>query len=172
MANNDDSFHFANRNSIDSKCAINVDNTNECPVSDDHQHNNHDLSMETNSDAHTEVDKYDVNTLFSDDGDDNIQTPAHTTSADAEHMTKHTNEHNVHNHLVCTICNRKYKHRQSLHRHITRDHPEMQTSGQIKCQEESCNFTCRYLHQLREHLTNMHNIQFEKEMKVFNCYPG
>ena len=75
MASNDGSFHFADGNSINSKCAINVDNTNECAVSDDHQHNNHELSME-GSDAHTETDEYHANTLFSDDGDDNIQTPA------------------------------------------------------------------------------------------------
>ena len=172
MANNDGSFQFADGNSTASKYAINVDNTNESPQSHVVIDCPHDLSMETNSDAHTETDEYHVSTLCSDDADDNIQTPAHATSNDAEHMIKHTSKHNIRNNLVCTICNRQYKHRQSLHRHITRDHPETQPSGQIKCQEESCSFMCRYLHQLREHLTTIHNIQFEKETKVFNSYSG
>ena len=101
----------------------------------DCSHNNCDLSMENNSDAHTETDEYHVRT---DDADDNIQTPAHAIPNDAEHMIRHTNKHNIRNNLVCTICNRQYKDKQSLHRHITRDHPEIQLSGQIKCQEESC----------------------------------
>lgn len=78
------------------------------------------------------------------------------------------------NDFLCTFCNKKYHHRQSLQRHINKTHPteKRNTCFKIKCQEESCNFSCRYLHQLREHLTTLHNLKFNLETKTFNSYTG
>ena len=78
------------------------------------------------------------------------------------------------NDIQCSFCNKKYHHRQSLQRHINKTHPteKQNQCAKIKCQEELCNFSCRYLHQLREHLTSSHSLQFKLESETFDSYTG
>lgn len=78
------------------------------------------------------------------------------------------------NNFLCSFCNKKYYHRQSLQRHINRTHPteKRNLSATIKCLEESCNFSCRYLHQLREHLMESHDFQFKMQSETFDSHAG
>ena len=64
-------------------------------------------------------------------------------------------------------------HRASLFKHIKKHHPNNGTSGgSIKCQEESCVFTCRYLDGLRSHLKTAHNFVMESEEMKFESMEG
>lgn len=77
--------------------------------------------------------------------------------------------------LCCKVCDKVYKHRQSLQRHMNKEHPmetSMQTSCKMECQEKSCKFTCRFLYQLRKHLKDSHNFQFNFVSKTFSSYLG
>ena len=77
--------------------------------------------------------------------------------------------------LRCEVCNKGYKHRQSLQRHINKEHPKetrVQTCYKIECQEKSCSFTCRFLHQLRKHLVDSHNFHFNFMSETFSSYQG
>ncbi len=74
---------------------------------------------------------------------------------------------------MCKLCTMKYAHRASLFKHMKKEHPNEQTSfGNIKCMEESCNFTCRYIDRLRSHLENVHSILMETEELKFVSFEG
>ena len=94
----------------------------------------------------------------------NIKSPSPVSisaQSDTESLDLETEPQN---NFLCSFCGKKYHHRQSLQRHINKTHPKEKEktnlSAKIKCQEESCNFCCRYLHQLREHLMESHGFQF------------
>ena len=106
----------------------------------------------------------------------NIKSPS-PVSVPAQSDTESLDlETELQNNFLCSFCHKKYHHRQSLQRHINKTHPKEKEktnlSAKIKCQEESCNFCCRYLHQLREHLMESHGIQFKLRTETFESYAG
>ena len=73
----------------------------------------------------------------------------------------------------CKLCGVHYAHRTSLSKHMSKEHRNEQLScGNIKCLEESCNFTCRYLDKLRHHLKTVHSIPMETEEIKFKSFEG
>ena len=75
----------------------------------------------------------------------------------------------------CKFCKRQYTHRSALFKHLTKNHPTKSASkmsGLIKCHEENCTFSCRYISELRLHLTNSHSIPIESETKSFDTIEG
>ena len=46
------------------------------------------------------------------------------------------------------------------------------TTSSIKCKEEHCDFTCRSIKQLREHLMKYHGLHFDTEMLQFENAQG
>ena len=74
---------------------------------------------------------------------------------------------------TCKVCGVHYAHRASLFKHMRKLHPTNQSScGNIRCQEEACNFTCRYLDGLRSHLETVHSIPMEREEITFGSFQG
>ena len=75
--------------------------------------------------------------------------------------------------LSCTSCNKTYVHRASLFKHMQKHHHDQSPgTGTVACQEEGCTFTCRYLAQLRKHLTVCHSISIESENITFQTMHG
>lgn len=76
--------------------------------------------------------------------------------------------------LTCQYCEQKYTHRSALFKHIKKNHPGLPSSNEnsIKCLEDNCNFTCRYLSDLRKHLTASHSIPMQHENKTFATIKG
>lgn len=73
----------------------------------------------------------------------------------------------------CTACKKTYGLRQNLQKHIRRKHPEQSVSHcNIACNEDNCNFTCRFLSQLRYHLQEGHGIIMDNENKTFETQEG
>lgn len=73
----------------------------------------------------------------------------------------------------CKFCGACYAHRASLFKHLRKEHSnEQQCSGNIKCLEEMCTFTCHYLDGLRYHLKTVHSIPMETEEMKFKCFEG
>lgn len=72
----------------------------------------------------------------------------------------------------CKFCNARYNHRSSLFKHIKSCHTGESTEGGMKCQEPRCKFTCRFLNQLRQHLTLNHGIDMEVEELRFKSWKG
>ena len=81
--------------------------------------------------------------------------------------TKLCKENNGHS---CPECGKIYMHYASLHRH--RKKVNNHNEGQIKCIEKGCEFTCYFLHQIRHHLSSVHEVTIEKEMLTFESYKG
>lgn len=102
--------------------------------------------------------------------DNQIPLSCSTTSSSANKLHP-KNDKNV---LICSICSRKYNHVQSLKRHIKMDHQiNMDNSSEkVKCLEDSCCFSCRYISQLRNHLQISHHFQFELWSQEFDTYEG
>lgn len=61
---------------------------------------------------------------------------------------------------------------QNSHKTHTKEKEKTNSSAKIKCQEESCNTSCRYLYQLREHLMKSHGFQFKLRSEMFDSYAG
>lgn len=106
----------------------------------------------------------------------NIKAPSPisiSAQSDAESLEM---EAEPQNNFLCSFCSKKYLHRQSLQRHINKTHPKEKektnSSAKIKCQEESCNTSCRYLYQLRDHLMESHGFQFKLRSEMFDSYAG
>ena len=76
--------------------------------------------------------------------------------------------------FVCNICHQPYKHRGSLYHHMKRVHKSEKPSntGSILCKEVECTFRCRYLIQLRQHLSADHGIEMKTEKKAFKNDEG
>lgn len=70
----------------------------------------------------------------------------------------------------CPECGKSYMHYSSLHRHRKNTHKN--NEGQIKCMEKGCAFTCFFVHQIRHHLSSVHEMTIEKEMLTFESYKG
>ncbi len=51
-------------------------------------------------------------------------------------------------------------------------HDETSNHTNIKCQEEECTFTCRYLDKLRHHLGATHSISMDTEKMRFKSFEG
>ena len=64
--------------------------------------------------------------------------------------------------LICKICQQCYTHRSALFKHMKRCHPTFKCSktDNIKCLEEKCSFSCRYISDLRKHLTTAHCMHY------------
>ena len=77
-------------------------------------------------------------------------------------------------HHSCIVCNKQYSYRSGLFKHIQRDHPAHTSSqtGNIKCLERMCSFTCRYVDELRRHLVLFHAVPMEKETLTFETTEG
>ena len=71
-------------------------------------------------------------------------------------------------------CGKTYHNRSGLHKHIKNypshksDTGKRQESAKINCGDASCTFSCRYLNQLRKHLTESHGIVLNQEQKKFS----
>ena len=76
--------------------------------------------------------------------------------------------------LKCRYYNKMYTHRAALYKHEHRKHPtEVEgCKGNIKCLENTCNFHCRYLDELRKHLATDHSIAMPTEKKNFASSEG
>ena len=73
----------------------------------------------------------------------------------------------------CTICKKTYGLRYNLQKHMSKKHPEQSVSHcNIACNEDKCNFTCRFLSQLRHHLQEVHAITMDSENKTFETQEG
>ena len=60
---------------------------------------------------------------------------------------------------------------QSLYKHRKNSH-KFTTKVKIQCLEKNCIYTCHYLYQLRHHLTEVHEIEIEREEMTFTSYEG
>ena len=75
--------------------------------------------------------------------------------------------------FLCKLCSCAYTHRPSLYKHMKKCHSKEQTQNHtIKCQEESCSFSCRNIHELRQHLQVTHSISMESETLKFKTTEG
>ena len=73
----------------------------------------------------------------------------------------------------CTICNKTYGLRHNLQKHMSLKHPQQYLSHcNITCNEDQCNFTCRFLSQLRHHLQQLRGIIIDTENKTFETQEG
>ena len=72
----------------------------------------------------------------------------------------------------CKFCNVCYNHRSSLFKHVKKHHSNEASEGNIKCQESDCNFTCRFLNKLREHLEINHRMKTDMEHLQFKSCKG
>lgn len=74
---------------------------------------------------------------------------------------------------VCDFCDKIYGSKSNLLKHIKMKHPEKYGyGGNILCQEEKCNYSCRVLHQLRIHLQAKHGQKMETKQKHFETMEG
>jgi hypothetical protein len=68
-----------------------------------------------------------------------------------------------------------YHHRQSLQKHL-RNRPEHNDSADrnlgIQCKEKCCEFSCRYITQLRKHLLQKHNFELDIVKRKFTSITG
>ena len=71
---------------------------------------------------------------------------------------------------VCSDCGKHYRHHTSLAKHRRLEHPVNQ--GTIHCQEQGCTYKCRYISHLQNHLSSVHNMEFENETLMFNNKEG
>ena len=76
--------------------------------------------------------------------------------------------------LKCKFCDKQYTHRSALYKHEQKAHQSeaLQHTGNIKCIENGCRFKCRYLHELRRHLTTCHAFTMECGKKQFATTEG
>ena len=75
----------------------------------------------------------------------------------------------------CQFCQKSYANRGGLFKHVKKNHSEQATTsrfGDIKCHEEKCIFKCRYLQELRDHLTLHHSFPMESETITFATIEG
>ena len=68
----------------------------------------------------------------------------------------------------CSTCSKQFS---SHFRHQKKVHG-VESEGEMRCQEESCEFTCRYVRQLRSHLSKEHSIKMDSELKNFSSEEG
>lgn len=71
----------------------------------------------------------------------------------------------------CTICGKLFKFQSSLNKHNRKQHPTS-IKPSICCREDSCQFTCRTLSDLRQHLQAIHSLVMDMERKVFKSEEG
>ena len=71
------------------------------------------------------------------------------------------------NTLNCKECGKKYKHYNSLYKHMRQVHSTV-SSGRITCKEHECPFSCHDISQLREYLRVQHGIKMEEEQLMFS----
>ena len=62
--------------------------------------------------------------------------------------------------------------RSGLQRHMTSKHQDALTTYSIKCKEEGCTYTCRYISNVRDHLKARHDVAMEMETMIFNSMLG
>ena len=91
---------------------------------------------------------------------------SHKPKSENAIVNKHTDIH-----FECNICGKTYNYKTNLTRHKKGEHPE-ESIGGISCREDTCNFTCRTLSQLRHHLEDKHGMSFENEFITFHNEQG
>ena len=76
--------------------------------------------------------------------------------------------------ISCQFCSNKYKYRAGLYKHVKKYHSTQvqEDCGSIKCQEERCSFSCRYLSEIRSHLHAVHSIAMDMETLIFQTLAG
>lgn len=79
--------------------------------------------------------------------------------------------------IKCFYCGKTYKHRQSLDKHIKLQHSAQEEAaisqpGNIICKESGCNFAGRLLNTFRNHLTQVHALDFNMFQKEFSSIKG
>jgi len=84
--------------------------------------------------------------------------------------------------FYCAICSKHFASKGNLNKHWKGVHTDLplatgveettQDQGAVCCLQEGCNFTCRYVSILREHLSSQHGIAMEFETKSFQSKKG
>jgi len=87
--------------------------------------------------------------------------------------------------FYCAICSKYFSSKGNLNKHWKGVHADLpletvstgveeaiQGQGAVCCLQEGCNFTCRYVSILREHLSSQHGIVMEFETKSFQSKTG
>ena len=77
--------------------------------------------------------------------------------------------------FMCHTCAKQYQHCPELYKHIQQQHNGGNTSSHgntIACKEDGCTYTCRYLAQLRTHLSKKHLFRFAPTTKEFKSIAG
>lgn len=72
-------------------------------------------------------------------------------------------------------CEKVFQSKGGYYRHVKKCklRPKQQVAtGKTKCNEPGCLLTFKYIRDLRQHLSEVHNIQFDVEEKIFNRYSG
>ena len=71
----------------------------------------------------------------------------------------------------CSTCSKQFSSRWGILRHQKKEHG-VESEGGVTCQEENCDFSCRYVRQLRSHLSKEHSIKMDTELKNFRSEEG
>ena len=77
----------------------------------------------------------------------------------------------------CTYCKKCFSSRGNLNKHHKKIHSENDSTaenneGTVHCMEEDCEFTCRYVSSLRDHLQSSHSIAMDTEKINFKSIEG
>ena len=65
----------------------------------------------------------------------------------------------------CSTCSKQFSSDQKKEHRV-------ESEGGMRCQEESCEFSCRYVRQLQSHLSKEHYIKMDSELKNFSSEEG
>jgi len=71
----------------------------------------------------------------------------------------------------CSKCPKQFSSRSGLLRHQKKEHG-METEGGVKCCEDNCEFSCCFMWQLRNHLSQEHDMKMSTEWKEFKSEAG
>ena len=103
------------------------------------------------------------------------QPASSSTSTTAVSKVKTTQPAVKNSTFNCQFCAKQYQHRSGLYKHMQQQHNSETMSKSINtiaCKEDGCKYTCRYLAQLREHLSEQHLFTFDKQTKEFKNMEG
>lgn len=78
--------------------------------------------------------------------------------------------------IECIVCQRKFKRRSALYRHLRGVHKlTVEFAGRkykFKCPDPGCSVTFHLSEKLRNHITEVHGVQIELCVKWFNSFSG
>ena len=77
--------------------------------------------------------------------------------------------------IICTTCNKTFSSKGNLNKHYKEAHalhPVEDHCGTIHCLEQHCEFTSRYITDLRKHLVAIHGFKMDEEQVTFESLEG